>query len=98
MTSARQVSRFFACAALLVAFFAAGSGPAAAQGTPEQQSACTGDAFRLCREFIPDATTTGACMMRKRASLSPQCRVFFTASKATHRRVVKRKPVRRHRR
>jgi hypothetical protein len=97
MTSARYVSTFVAGAALMMAFLAAGSGPAAAQGTPEQQSACMGDAFRLCREFIPDARTTGACMMRKRASLSPQCRVYFVASKAT-KRVAKRRPVRRHRR
>jgi hypothetical protein len=52
--------------------------PAAAQGTPEQQQACQSDAFRLCNEFIPDVQKTTACMARKRASLSPACKVQFS--------------------
>jgi hypothetical protein len=67
--------------------------PAAAQGTADQRQACTGDAFRLCNKFIPDPATTGACLARMRASLSPECRVFFTSPK----KAAKRK-VRRHRR
>jgi hypothetical protein len=67
--------------------------PAAAQGSPEQ--ACTGDAMRLCSQFIPDRTRTGACLARMRASLSPACRVYFGGGKGS-RKVAKRK-VRRHR-
>jgi hypothetical protein len=52
--------------------------PAAAQGTPEQQQACTPDAMRLCSEFIPDVPRITACMARKRASLSPACRRVFS--------------------
>ena len=32
---------------------------ALAQGTPEQQQACSGDAQRLCGQFIPDASKVG---------------------------------------
>jgi hypothetical protein len=53
-------------------------GLAAAQGTPQQQQACGGDAQRLCGEFIPDASKTGACLARKRAQLSPACRAVFS--------------------
>ena len=39
-------------------------GPAAGQGyTPEQEQACTGDAFRLCSAEIPDVGRVTACMV-----------------------------------
>jgi hypothetical protein len=49
------------------------SAPASAY-TPEQQQACSGDAFRLCGPEIPDVT---ACMIRNKSQLSPGCRAFF---------------------
>ena len=45
--------------------------------TPEQQQACTPDAMRLCGEFVPNVDAITACMVQKKAQLSPQCRVFF---------------------
>jgi hypothetical protein len=45
--------------------------------TPEQEQACTPDAMRLCSEFIPNVDAITACMVQKKAQLSPQCRVFF---------------------
>jgi hypothetical protein len=45
--------------------------------TPEQQQACSPDAMRLCSAFIPDVEMITACMVRNKALLSPQCRVFF---------------------
>ncbi len=45
--------------------------------TPEQQQACTPDAMSLCGEFIPNVDAITACMIRKKAQLSPQCRAFF---------------------
>lgn len=45
--------------------------------TPEQQQACTPDAMNLCGEFVPDVDAITACMIRKKAQLSPQCAVFF---------------------
>jgi hypothetical protein len=45
--------------------------------TPEQQQACSGDAFRLCGPEIPDVDRVTACMVARQAELSPGCRVFF---------------------
>lgn len=45
--------------------------------TPEEQQACTPDAMNLCGEFVPDVDAITACMVRKKAQLSPQCAVFF---------------------
>ena len=52
--------------------------PAAAQAyTPEQEQACTGDAFRLCSAEIPDVGRVTACMVAKKSQLSPPCRAPF---------------------
>jgi hypothetical protein len=45
--------------------------------TPEQQQACTPDAMSLCGEFVPNVDAITACMIRKKAQLSPQCAAFF---------------------
>ena len=45
--------------------------------TQDEQSACTGDAFRLCSAEIPDVDRVTVCMIRKKSQLSPGCRVFF---------------------
>ena len=45
--------------------------------TQEEQQACTPDAMRLCGEFVPNVDAITACMIKKKAQLSPQCAVFF---------------------
>lgn len=45
--------------------------------TPEQQQACTPDAMRLCGDFVPNVDAITACMIQKKAQLSPQCKAFF---------------------
>ncbi|MBR0994343.1 hypothetical protein JQ580_26855 [Bradyrhizobium japonicum] len=45
--------------------------------TQEEQQACSPDAMRLCGEFVPNVDAITACMIRKKAQLSPQCAVFF---------------------
>ena len=45
--------------------------------TPEQEQACTGDAFRLCSSEIPDISRVTACMVAKKSQLSPACRAHF---------------------
>jgi hypothetical protein len=53
--------------------------PTASQAyTPEEQQACSGDAFRLCSSEIPDVDRVTVCMIRNQSQLSPGCRVFFT--------------------
>jgi hypothetical protein len=52
--------------------------PAATRAyTPEEQQACSGDAFRLCSAEIPDVDRVTVCMIRNKAQLSPPCRAFF---------------------
>src|SRR3954454_18722809 len=45
--------------------------------TPEQQQACSGDAFRLCGYEIPDIERVTVCMIRNKSQLSPGCRAHF---------------------
>jgi hypothetical protein len=69
--------------------------------TPEQEQACTGDAFRLCSADIPDVERVTACMARNKSQLSPGCRAQFrpdsepsaAAGEPTSIRPVARKPV-----
>jgi hypothetical protein len=56
--------------------------PAAAQGTPEQQQACTPDVMRLCSAFVPDVAKITVCMNKNRASISPACRIALHPPKA----------------
>ena len=52
--------------------------PAASRAySPEEEQACTADAFRLCGPEIPDVDRVTACMVRKQSQLSPSCRVYF---------------------
>jgi hypothetical protein len=60
-------------AALLVSMWSS-SGQAY---TPEQEQACTGDAFRLCSSEIPDVDRVTACMVARKSQLSPGCRAHF---------------------
>ncbi len=43
----------------------------------EAQQMCTGDAFRLCSDEIPNIPKITACMMKKRSSLSTGCRAVM---------------------
>ena len=47
--------------------------------TPEQQQMCSGDAMRLCGEYIPDVDRITACMIRKYSQLSEGCQAVFDA-------------------
>jgi hypothetical protein len=47
--------------------------------TPEEQAACQPDAFRLCGSEIPNIDRVTACMVAKRAQLSPECKRYFRA-------------------
>jgi hypothetical protein len=63
---------------LLATALALSISPAAGQTyTPEQEQACTGDAFRLCSSEIPDVGRVTACMVAKKSQLSPPCRAQF---------------------
>ena len=45
--------------------------------TPEQQQACSGDAFQFCGPEIPDVDRVTACMIRNKCASQPGCRAHF---------------------
>jgi len=53
------------------------------RGTPDQQAACTPDAFRLCGAYIPDAGKVEACLRQRKSDLSASCRTVFEHGRAT---------------
>jgi hypothetical protein len=60
-------------------------GAALADYTMEQQSACMGDAFRLCSEFIPNQDAVAHCMHIKHRDLSRPCRIVFDSYRPNSR-------------
>jgi len=62
-----------------------GSAPALSAGySYEEQEACTGDAFRLCSDYIPNIPRITACMQAKRDQLSPGCARMFEPGRERH--------------
>ena len=75
---------------LLATALLASIGPAAGQTyTPEQEQACTSDAFRLCSSEIPDVGRVTACMVAKKSQLSPACRAHFRSDAEPREAVAK---------
>lgn len=72
--------------ALLAAALLCRLDAANAQGSPDPRQACAPDAMRLCSEFVPDVPKITACMKRKHAQLSQECRVAMRGG-AHHPRV-----------
>jgi len=62
-------------AASLLAFAIGTSGAIA--HTAEQEQMCSGDAMRLCGEFIPNVDRITACMIQKYSQLSDGCKAVF---------------------
>jgi hypothetical protein len=72
-SSGYRLARF----AVLVVSIGTFSTPSLSQGTPEQRRACKDDAFRLCRDTIPDVPRITECMHKNQKKLSPACKAFF---------------------
>ena len=71
-------SRNFQLGLMLATALLVSMWPAAGRAyTPEQEQACSGDAFRLCGAEIPDVDRVTLCMVRNRSQLSPGCRAYF---------------------
>lgn len=51
--------------------------PGQYRGSQQDQQACINDVFRLCSQFIPDATRIVSCLQSNRKNLSPACRAVF---------------------
>lgn len=50
---------------------------ALAQGTPEERSACQGDAFQFCAGDIPNVPAIEGCLKTNISQISPACRAEF---------------------
>jgi hypothetical protein len=61
----------------LVTSISALSSTASFAYSAEAQAQCTGDAFRLCSDEIPNIPKITACMFKKRAQLSVGCRAVM---------------------
>ena len=71
-------SRMFQFGLMLAAALSVSMWPAASEAyTPEEQQACSGDAFRLCSAEIPDVDRVTICMIRNKSQLTPGCRAYF---------------------
>jgi hypothetical protein len=62
----------------IVAALLALSAPGFAQGTPEQRSACMGDAFKYCSGHIPNVSAITTCMKANYSKLSDACKASAT--------------------
>jgi hypothetical protein len=85
MTRYQTVASLFAFTATAIAFQ---TSPGLAFSSEAQQM-CSGDAMRLCSSEIPDIPRIRACMVQKKAQVSPGCRAVMdreAAAAATHKR------------
>jgi hypothetical protein len=73
-------------ALLFAAATALAPAPAAAQGTPEQQANCSGDAMNFCGPYLSDTKATTACMRKNFRRLTPACRATMSTRTARRRR------------
>jgi hypothetical protein len=91
--------------AILLAVGAADLGTisAARAETPEEQQACTNDAFQFCQNEIPDRNKVFLCLASNRQQISPPCRAAITpylpveakrqASAPAHEKAAKKGPL-----
>jgi hypothetical protein len=63
-----------------------------AQGSQAARDACTPDAVRLCKEFIPDQAKVRACILSKQSQLSEACRLAMAPKPAETARAEPRRP------
>jgi len=98
----RLATTSFAAAGLwlgLAAISLAPSPAAAQERVLDPVAACSGDAQRLCGQYIPDRATTGACLRRNARALSPDCRTVVLGGGRTRgatRHGYQRRYYRRH--
>lgn len=73
MTRFKTIASLFAFAATA---FTLQTSPGLAFSSEAQQM-CSGDAMRLCSSEIPDIPRIRACMVQKKAQVSPGCRAVM---------------------
>jgi hypothetical protein len=76
-----NMSKLFISATVIASLLCSFATASFAGGTAQEQQDCTGDALRLCGQFVPNEQAITACMFKKKANLSPACKKHFTSSK-----------------
>jgi len=80
MTRYQTIASLFKTTASLLAFATTAiviqTSPSLAFSSEAQQM-CSGDAMRLCSSEIPDIPRIRACMVQKKAQVSPGCRAVM---------------------
>ncbi|WBL77446.1 hypothetical protein I3J27_31200 [Bradyrhizobium xenonodulans] len=80
MTRYQTIASRFKATASLLAFAATAIALQTSPGlafSSEAQQMCSGDAMRLCSSEIPDIPRIRACMVQKKAQVSPGCRAVM---------------------
>jgi hypothetical protein len=62
----------------LAVVLALGAGTAAVATTPEEEQACTNDAFQFCQAYIPDRERVFNCLVTNRQQISVACHTVLT--------------------
>ena len=77
----RMVGPLLGLLSIVILLIHASAQPAAAayRGSEENRNACTPDVFRLCGDFIPNATQITICLQQNVRFLTPECRAVFTS-------------------
>jgi hypothetical protein len=73
MTRYQTIATLFAVTTAAIAFQTSPS----LSFSSEAQQMCSGDAMRLCSSEIPDIPRIRACMVQKKAQVSPGCRAVM---------------------
>jgi len=82
MTRYQTIATLFAVTIAAIAFQ---TSPGLAFSSEAQQM-CSGDAMRLCSSEIPDIPRIRACMVQKKAQVSPGCRAVMDREHAAARK------------
>jgi hypothetical protein len=83
-----RIVRVVCWLAVLAGAVVFGFNGANAQGTAQEQQACTPDAMRLCSDAIPDVAKVTACMNKKYSQLSEPCRIVMRGGGGQSRHVT----------
>lgn len=78
-----SASQFGRLACVVVLGLATLTAAKAEEGSYAARAACTPDAWRLCASEIPFVDAVKACIIAKRAELSPACRAFVPKQSAS---------------
>ena len=84
--------RFICALALPAGMLLASLNGAGAQDSEAARKACTPDAMRLCKEFVPDQAKVRSCMLSKQSELSEVCRLAMAAKPVESARSEPRRP------